>query len=83
MTYFVVSCACVLMNSNNLVTTQYLAKFQSPRAITRPNFIGLERNLNLICRLSVYTPIPNIKSISQSRAKKVVTTVLFRNYEHG
>jgi hypothetical protein len=58
------------------VTTKYLAKFQSPRAITRPKIIGLERNINLICNLSLYTHIPNIKSISQS------ITVLFRNYGH-
>jgi hypothetical protein len=36
--------------------------------------------LNLNCNLSLYTHIANIKSISQSIAKKVVTTVLFRNY---
>jgi len=49
------------------MTTKYLAKFQSPRlvrAITRPKIIGLERNVNLICNLSFYTHIPNIKSIS-------------------
>ena len=49
-----------------MVTTKYLAKFQSPRAITRPKIIGPERNVNLICNLSLYTHIPNIKSISQS-----------------
>jgi len=52
------------------VTTKYLAKFQSPRAITWPKFIGPERNVNLICNLSLYTHMPNIKSISQSIAKK-------------
>ena len=57
-----------------------MAKFQSPRAITRPKLIGLERNVNLICNLSLYTHIPNIKLISQSIAKRVATTVLFRNY---
>ena len=51
-------------------TTKYLAKFQSPRAITRPKINGPERNVNLICNLSLYTHIPNIKSISQSIAKK-------------
>ena len=55
---------------NKVVTTKYLAKFQSPRAITRPKLIGPERNVNLICNLSLYTHIPNIKSISQSIAKK-------------
>ena len=54
------------------MTTKYLAKFQSPRAITRPNIIGPERNVNLICNLSLYTHIPNIKSISPSIAKKSV-----------
>jgi hypothetical protein len=49
---------------------KYLAKFQSPRAITLPKFIGPEQNVNLICNLSVYTHIPNIKSISQSIVKK-------------
>ena len=62
------------------VSSKYLAKFQSPRAITWPKIIRPERNVNLICNLSLYTHIPNIKSISQSIAKKVVTTVLFRNY---
>jgi hypothetical protein len=38
--------------------------------ITRPKIIGPERNVNLICNLSLYTHIPNIKSISQSIAKK-------------
>jgi hypothetical protein len=39
-------------------------------AITRPKIIEPERNLNLICNLSLYTHIPNFKSISQSIAKK-------------
>jgi hypothetical protein len=52
------------------VTTKYLAKFQSPRAITRPKIIGPEQNVHLICNLSLYTHILNIKSISQSIAKK-------------
>jgi len=38
-----------------VVTTKYLAKFQSPRAITRPKIIGPERSVNLICNLSLYT----------------------------
>ena len=49
-----------------MATTKYLAKFQSPRAITWPKIIGPEQNVNLICTLSLYTHIPNIKSISQS-----------------
>jgi hypothetical protein len=52
------------------VTTKYLAKFQSPRAITRPKIIGPERKVKLICNSSLYTHIPNIKSISPSIAKK-------------
>jgi hypothetical protein len=52
------------------VTTKYLAKFQSPRAITWPKIIGPERNVNLICNSALYTHIPNIKSISPSTAKK-------------
>jgi hypothetical protein len=47
-----------------------VAKFQSPRTITRPNIIGPERNVNLICTSLLYTHIPKIKSISQSIAKK-------------
>ena len=56
------------------MTTKNLAKFQSPRAITRWKIIGPKRNVNLICNSSLYTHIPNIKSISPSIAKKVVTT---------
>ena len=40
---------------NKVVTTKYLAKFQSPRAITRPKIIGPERNVNLNCKSSLYT----------------------------
>ena len=47
-----------------------MAKFQSPRTITRPKIIGPEWNINLICNLSLYTHIPNIKSISQSIEKQ-------------
>jgi hypothetical protein len=47
-----------------------LAKFQSPRAITRPKIIEPERNVHLICNSSLYTHIPKIKSISPSIAKK-------------
>jgi hypothetical protein len=47
-----------------------LAKFQSPRAINRPKIIGTEQNVYLICNLSLYTHIPNIKSISQSIVEK-------------
>jgi len=52
------------------VTTKYLAKFQSPRAITQPKIIGPERNVNLICNSSLYTHKPKIKSISPSIVKK-------------
>ena len=55
--------------AKKVVTTKYLAKFQSPRAITRPKIIGPERNVNLICNLSLYTHKTNIKSISESIAK--------------
>jgi hypothetical protein len=64
-----------------VVTTKYLAKFQSPRAITRPKIIGPERNLNLICNSSLYTHIPNIKSISQIIPKKVVTTKYLTKFQ--
>jgi len=53
-----------------VVTTKYLAKFQRPRAITRPKIIGEERNVNLSCNSSLYTHIPKIMSISTSIAKK-------------
>ena len=56
--------------AKKVVTTKYLAKFQSPKAITRPKIIGPERNVNLICNSSLYTHKPNIKSISPSIAKK-------------
>ena len=56
--------------AKKVVTTKYLAKFQSARAITRPKIIGPERNVNLIYNLSLYTQISNIKSISQSIVKK-------------
>jgi hypothetical protein len=56
---------------NNVVTTKYLAKFQSPRAIIRPKTIGPEWKVNLICNSSYhkYTHIPKIKSISPWIAK--------------
>ena len=57
-------------HSETVVTTKYLAKFQSPRAIARPKIIGPERNVNLICNSSLYTHIPKIKSISPSIVKK-------------
>jgi hypothetical protein len=62
---------------NKVVTTKYLAKFQSPRAITRaitrPKIIRPEQNVNLICNSSLYTHIPKIKSISPSRMWKIST----------
>ena len=64
-----------------MVTTKYLAKFQSPRAITRPKIIGPEQNVNLICNSSLYTHMPNIKSISPSIAKKVVTTKYLATFQ--
>ena len=67
-------------SETKVVTTKYLIKFQSPRAITRPKIVGAERNVNLICNSSLYTHIPNIKSIYQSI---VIATVLFRNDGHG
>ena len=57
-----------------MLTTKYLTKFQSPRAITQPKIIGLERNVNLICNLSLCTP----QSISQSIAKKSGDNSYFR-----
>jgi hypothetical protein len=54
------------------VTTKYLAKFQSPRAITWPKIIGPEQNVNLICSSSLYTNIPK-----NQVAKYLVVTILF------
>ena len=65
-----------------VVTTKYLAKFQNPRAITRPKIIGPERNVNLNCNSSLYTHIPKIKSISPSIAKKVVTTKYLAKFQN-
>jgi hypothetical protein len=67
------------------VTTKYLAKFRSPRAITRPKIIGPEGSVNLICNSSLYTHIPNIKSISQSITKQEMrasqNTPVYINYQ--
>jgi len=41
--------------AKKVVTTKYLAKFQSPRAISRSKIIGPKQNVNLICNLSFYT----------------------------
>ena len=64
-----------------VVTTKYLAKFQSPRDITWPKIIGPERNVNLICNSSLYTQISKIKSISPSIVKKVVTTKYLTKFQ--
>ena len=59
-------------SEKKVVTTKYLANFQSPRAhnSAKNHWTGTKQNVNLICNLSLYTHIPNIKSISQSIAKK-------------
>jgi hypothetical protein len=57
-----------------VMTTKYLAKFQSPMAVSWPKIFQPERISNLICSSSLYTHIPKIKSISPSITKKVVTT---------
>jgi hypothetical protein len=41
----------------------------------------MEQNVNLICNSSLYTHIPNIKSISPSIAKKVVTTKYLAKFQ--
>jgi len=48
-----------------VVTTKYLAKKSKDH-----NSVKNHWTVNLICNLSLYTHIPNIKSISQSIAKK-------------
>jgi hypothetical protein len=52
---------------NKVMTTKYLAKFQSLRAITRPKIIGPERDVNLICNSLLYTHIPKIKSVPATK----------------
>jgi len=53
-----------------VVTNKYLAKLQSPRAITRSKIIEPDRSVSLIYNSSLYTHIPKIKSVSLSIAKK-------------
>jgi hypothetical protein len=64
-----------------VMTTKYLAKFQSPMAVSWPNIIQPEWISKLICNLWLYTLIPKIKSISQSIAKKVVTTKYLAKFQ--
>ena len=70
-------------SEKKVVIAKYLAKFQSPRAITRPKIIGPERNVNLIIKLSLYMHIANIKSISQSIAKKSGDNCFILELRHG
>ena len=57
--------------AKKVVTTKYLAKFQSPRAISQPKIIGPERNVNLICTSSLFTHIPkNQVNITKHSEKK-------------
>jgi hypothetical protein len=44
-------------SEKKVLTTKYLVKFQSPKAITWPKIIEPERNVNLICNSSLYTHI--------------------------
>jgi hypothetical protein len=46
-----------------------------------PKIIGQKWNVNLFCNSSLYTHIPNIKSISPSIAKKVVTTKYLAKFQ--
>jgi hypothetical protein len=48
--------------SEIVVTTKYLAKLQSPMAVSWPKIIQPERISKLICNLWLYTLIPKIKS---------------------
>ena len=61
----------------------YMAKFQSPRPITRPKIIGLERNVHLICNSYLYTHIPKIKSIYPSITKKSGDNKIFDQIPKG
>jgi hypothetical protein len=54
-----------------VVTTKYLAKFQSPRAITRPKIIEPERNVNLICNSSLYTHVFLTYSVTHVRISEM------------
>jgi hypothetical protein len=59
----------------------YLAKFQSPRAITRPKIIEPEQNVNLICNSSLYTQLPkNQVNISKHSEKKWFQILLRTKY---
>ena len=62
----------ILNQWNKVVTTKYLAKFQSPTAVTVswPKIIQPERISKWICNLWLYTLIPKIKSISQIIVKQ-------------
>jgi hypothetical protein len=53
------------IKSVKVVTTKYLAKFQSPTALSWPKIIQLDWISELICNLWLYTLIPKIKPISQ------------------
>ena len=53
-----------------MMTTEYLAKFQSPTAVSWPKNIQQELISKLICDLWLYTLMPKIKSISPIIAKK-------------
>jgi hypothetical protein len=57
-------------HSNKVVTTKYLAKFQSPRAITWPKIIGPERNVNLICNFSLKKSLNIPKGLSEAVSRR-------------
>ena len=57
---------CLKVASFNIFSSTVHDCVSLPRAMNRLKIIGPERNVSLICNLSLYTHIPNIKSISQS-----------------
>ena len=69
-TFFWRKKAKINLHQNFLIYSNYLAKFQSPTAVSWPKIIQLEQTSKLICNSWLYILIPKIKSISQSIGEK-------------
>ena len=71
--------------SQKVVTTKYLAKFQSPRVTTRPKNHWTETKRKLDLQLIIIHPHTKyqVNNISKHSEKNVVTTEIFRNNGHG
>ena len=68
-------------SKKKVVTTKYLAKFQSPTAVSLQNVIQPDWISKVICNLWLYTLVQKVKSISPSIAKKVVTTKYLAKFQ--